>query len=105
MARKFGADEGMKDFQNNNCVKGCRFANKEKVGSGQACCTFFARLITDGYTCFTRATEGKDPCFTCQVCKRPQQYSLITGNSNAREDLYRMRVCGWECAKTLKEGG
>ncbi len=95
-------DEGMADFQNANCKKGCRFVEEEKVGSGLPCCRFGSRLISDGETCYTRATAGKDPTFTCQVCKRTQTYSAITGNSYARDDLYSMRVCGFECAQTLK---
>ncbi len=98
-------DEGMADFQNANCAKGCRFVIEEKVGSGYPCCNFGAGLISDGETCYTRATPGKDPTFTCQVCKGTQAYSQITGNSYAKDDLYRMRVCGFECGKKLTEGG
>src|SRR3972149_2604292 len=68
-------DEGMADFQNANCKKGCRFANEEKVGSGLPCCRYGSHLISDGETCYSRVTLGKDPTFTCQVCKREVKYS------------------------------
>ena len=100
-------DEGMADFQNANCKKGCRFANEEKVGSGLPCCRYGSHLISDGETCYSRVTLGKDPTFTCQVCKREVKYSDLPNSigGGRKDTLYEVRVCNWECARKINEGG
>lgn len=46
-------DEGLKAFQNANC-KGCKFADKSKVGTGEPCCQYAFKLdIKDGI-CHTK---------------------------------------------------
>ncbi len=98
-------DAGMRDFQNANCKKGCRFADEAKVGSGTPCCRFGFQLITDGETCYSRATPGPDPTFTCQACKRETKYSELKGSRTDKDLQYDMRVCSLMCARQIREGG
>lgn len=52
-----GDPVNMKDFQIRNC-KGCRYADKEKIGTGEACCTFAFKLnINEDGKCLTRKDE------------------------------------------------
>ena len=46
-------DQGMADFQNANC-KGCKFADKPKVGTGKPCCQYYSKLDHRNGTCYTR---------------------------------------------------
>ena len=39
----------MKEFQLKNC-KDCYFADKDKVGTGEPCCTYPSKLIIDPET-------------------------------------------------------
>lgn len=41
------------DFQNANC-KGCKFADKPKVGTGMACCQYAFKLDHSGGICHNR---------------------------------------------------
>lgn len=47
-------NEGMVEFQKANCAKGCRFADKPKVGTGEPCCTFCSTIDVEAGTCKTR---------------------------------------------------
>ena len=46
-------DEGLKEFQNANC-KGCKFADNEKVGTGEPACQYAFRLDIENGVCKTR---------------------------------------------------
>jgi hypothetical protein len=46
-------NEGLKDFQEVNCRE-CNFADKEKVGTGEPCCTYAFQLECSGGICRTR---------------------------------------------------
>ena len=48
-------DQGMAEFQLNNC-KGCYFADKPRVGTGEPCCQYAFRLdVTNkGTKCLTK---------------------------------------------------
>ncbi len=43
----------LKGFQATNC-KGCKFADKKKVGSGKPCCQYAFGLDVQGDKCNTR---------------------------------------------------
>ena len=47
----------LKELQEKNC-KGCLYANQEKVGTGQACCTYPGMPRLEGNKCLTRKEQG-----------------------------------------------
>jgi len=51
--------ETLAQFQRRNC-KGCFYADDEKVGTGQRCCTCPGIPRLEGYRCLTRRGKG-DP--------------------------------------------
>jgi len=38
--------EPLSEWQKRNCT-GCRFADKKKVGTGEACCTYYLQFKMD----------------------------------------------------------
>ncbi|MBA7712335.1 hypothetical protein ES703_121309 [subsurface metagenome] len=49
----------LKDLQLKNC-KGCQFANQEKVGTGQPCCSYPGMPRLEGNKCLTRKEAKHD---------------------------------------------
>jgi len=54
--------ETLAEFQERNC-KGCRYADDNKVGTGEPCCTFPGPLTHKGGRCLTRKErdDGQSP--------------------------------------------
>jgi hypothetical protein len=52
------ADEGLKDFQKQNCT-GCFFADDDKVGTGEPCCTKPTQIEAKEGICQSKKPRGK----------------------------------------------
>ncbi len=97
-------NDSLAEFQTANCGKGCRFANRAKVGTGLPCCYFaWGPIVVKEAVCYSRATRGNDPKYICQVCKKEVQYSELPGGIHERQRFYERRVCGDTCVNELEK--
>ena len=52
--------ESLAEFQDRNC-RGCFYADEEKVGSGQACCTYHQPIKLEKGQCVSKRNKKGSP--------------------------------------------